>query len=197
LRDHDWYCSLAGRATAHVQSLARVGWPGWALKSGIIGSSGRRWDVCVWRPARMPLVKTEPTAYEGSYECAICWDSCRGDKEILGCVRCPGVRKMHVKCYEGWLAAGKRKGCTQCNGPISAYVPESAEACVIVIESDEEPATMEPVSKKLQAKTAAGLSEPLETGPNARCSAFGLRSDADMLEGIYIYSSAQQWQSLA
>ena len=158
---------------------------------------GRRWDQFVWRPARMPLVKTEPTAYEGSYECAICWDSCRGDKEIFGCVRCPGVRKMHVKCYEGWLAAGKRKGCTQCAGPISAYVPESAEACVIVIESDEEPATMEPVSKKLQAKTAAGLSEPLETGPNARCSAFGLRSDADMLEGIYIYSSAQQWQSLA
>ena len=60
---------------------------------------------------------------------------------------------MHVKCYEGWLAAGKQKGCTQCSGPTSAYFPESAEACVIVIESDEEPATTEPVSKK--AKTAA------------------------------------------
>ena len=104
----------------------------------------------------MPLVKTEPTAYEGSYECAICWDSCRGDKDILGCVRCPGVRKMHAKCYEGWLAAGKQRGCTQCNGPISAFVPESAEACVIVIESDE-PATTEPVSKK--AKTAQRKAE--------------------------------------
>jgi hypothetical protein len=105
----------------------------------------------------MPLVKSEPTAYEGSYECAICWDSCRGDKDVLGCVRCPGVRKMHAKCYEGWLAAGMQKGCTQCNGPISAFVPEFAEACVIVIESDEEPATTEPVSKK--AKTAQRTAE--------------------------------------
>jgi cell division protein FtsN len=64
---------------------------------------------------------------------------------------------MHAKCYEGWLAAGKQKGCTQCNGPISAYAPKLAEACVIVIESDEEPATMEPVSKK--AKTAQRTAE--------------------------------------
>jgi hypothetical protein len=102
----------------------------------------------------MALVKTEPTAYEGSYECAICWDSCRGDKDILGCVRCPGVRKMHVKCYEGWLAAGKQKGCTQCNGPISAYIPELVEACVLVIDSDEEPATMEPEKAKTAQRKA-------------------------------------------
>jgi hypothetical protein len=102
----------------------------------------------------MPLVKPEPTAYEGSYECAICWDSCRGDKDVLGCVRCPGVRKMHAKCYEGWLAAGKKEGCTQCNGPIGAYVPEFAEACEIVMEPDEEPATMEPEKAKTAQRKA-------------------------------------------
>jgi hypothetical protein len=111
----------------------------------------------------MPLVKTEPTAYEGSYECAICWDTCRGDKDILGCVRCPGVRKMHAKCYEGWLAAGKKEGCTQCKGPIGAYVPEFAEACVIMIKSDEEPATMEPEKAKTAQRNLKAEEEAKKT----------------------------------
>ena len=101
------------------------------------------------------IVKTEPIAYEGSYECPICMESCRGENRVLSCARCPGARKLHAACFEGW---GK-KGCIQCGGAISEYTASSASsssvasAPVVLLESDDEATTMEPAAKK--AKTAA------------------------------------------
>ena len=101
-----------------------------------------------------PIVKTEPIAYEGSYECPICMESCRGENRVLSCARCPGGR--NPACFEGW---GK-KGCIQCGGAISEYTASSAassstvaSAPVVLLESDDEATTMEPAAKK--AKTAA------------------------------------------
>ena len=94
-----------------------------------------------------PIAKTEPIAYEGSYECPICMESCRGENRVLSCARCPGVRKMHAACFEGW---GK-KGCIQCGGAISEYTASSAtssstvaSAPVVLLESDDGATTMQP-----------------------------------------------------
>ena len=55
--------------------------------------------------------------HEGSYGCAVCWESCRGHKRLMTCVRCPAVRKVCEACFEG-LAD---KVCIQCAGPMSEY----------------------------------------------------------------------------
>ncbi len=85
-----------------------------------------------------------------------------GRQRYIGLRALPGRAKDAPEVLRRIMSDGSRPESrmdvhTQCSGPISAYVPESAEACVIVIESDEEPATTEPASKK--AKTAQRKAE--------------------------------------
>ena len=50
---------------------------------------------------------------EGSYECIVCWESCRHSKTpILSCAKCTAVSRIHSSC------APNRK-CPQCNGHLA------------------------------------------------------------------------------
>ena len=71
----------------------------------------------------VPSVKIEE--YDGSYACAICWESVRGDVDVLHCSQCSsnpihracgaaaGLLNYHLECE----ACGRDGTMLRCRGP--------------------------------------------------------------------------------
>ena len=73
----------------------------------------------------------EPRSGEGSYECPVCWESCRGsDRPVLACPVCPVVSRIHQDC-------ALLKRCPQCQGALEEVAARRSTDPAEVMDVDD------------------------------------------------------------